>query len=123
MRASSMTRVVSEYAAGLLYRAELRESARRERVQTLRDRLPLAVAALARLGATRVVLFGSLRTGESHDRSDVDLAVEGICASHYWRAVDVASRELGVTVDLVPLEEASPSLRARIQEEGEVLFG
>jgi predicted nucleotidyltransferase len=70
-----------------------------------------------RFGARRVILFGSI-AGQSpwHERSDIDLAVEGLLPSDLFTAY-TACRELlpgGVELDLVPLEQASPELRARI---------
>jgi uncharacterized protein len=71
-------------------------------------------------GARRVVLFGSL----AHQAwfaadSDVDLAVEGLLAEHYWdawRAVEdiVADRP----VDLIEIESASPSLLESVERHG-----
>lgn len=103
---------------------EARRSDRRRRAAMVRSRLPEVVRRLTvELGATKVVLFGSLLRGELHEGSDVDLAVEGLAAGTYFHAVDRAAEAAGVPVDLVPLEEASPELRALIEEEGEVLHG
>jgi predicted nucleotidyltransferase len=70
-----------------------------------------------RFGARRVILFGSV-AGQSpwHERSDIDLAVEGLVPSELFTAY-TACRDLlprGVELDLVPLEQAHPELRARI---------
>jgi predicted nucleotidyltransferase len=87
-------------------------------VRRLRSRLPAVAAHLRALGATDVVLFGSLAEGRFREDSDVDLAVRGLD----WRTVlgesvrcaDLLDRH----VDLVRLEEAPPSLLARIAEVG-----
>ena len=114
---------VDRYLAGFIDLERRRRAARDERVAALSTRLPAAARALSSCGATRVVLFGSLASGEPHEASDVDLAVEGVPVDAYWRAIDVACRALGTDhVDLVRLEEAEPSLRSRIIEEGVELW-
>jgi len=74
-----------------------------------------------RFGARRVILFGSLAgKGAWHDRSDIDLAVEGLPPEAFFRAYTACGALLppGLELDLVPLESASPELRARILGEG-----
>ena len=77
----------------------------------------------SRFGAKRVILFGSL-AGQSpwHDRSDIDLAVEGLSPADYMRALSACWELLpeGVDLDLVPLEDARPEMKARIL--GEVMM-
>lgn len=71
----------------------------------------------SRFGAKQVILFGSVTgRGPWHERSDIDLAVEGMPAEDFFRAW-VALDEViprGMQIDLVALEDASPELRARI---------
>ena len=75
-------------------------------------------------GARKVYLFGSL-VDESlvHDRSDIDLAVEGLDVKLYWEALSALWALLpeGAELDLVPLESAWPSLAERVRAEGELL--
>lgn len=78
-----------------------------------------------RFGARRVILFGSLAgQGPWHDRSDIDLAVEGIAPEEFFRAYsacwDLVTRDLSIALDLVPLEDAYPEMRARILGEIEM---
>jgi predicted nucleotidyltransferase len=76
------------------------------------------------LGASRVYLFGSLLEEELvHGRSDIDLAVEGLPRSLYFRALRDASKLLpeGVELDLVLLEGAWPGLAERVRTEGVLL--
>ena len=72
-------------------------------------------------GATRIWVFGSLARGSPHDESDVDIGVEGL---HPARQ-DVAAAELETLfrapVDLVCMESAAPTLRARIHREATLL--
>lgn len=115
---------VDSYMEGFIAIEKRRHAARDERVAALRSRLDDAARALAACGATRVLLFGSFATGDPHEASDVDLAVEGLPVTAYWRAIDVACRALRTDdVDLVRLEEAPPSLRACIVTEGVELCG
>lgn len=99
-------------------------AARRARAAAVRDRLPEVIRILVgEFGADRVVLFGSLCRGELHERADLDLAVTRLAPEDYFRALARLAEVAGVPVDLVPLEEAGPSLRARIEAEGQVLHG
>jgi len=71
-------------------------------------------------GARRVILFGSLAgQGPWHDASDIDLAVEGLPPEEFFRAYSACRdlllpQGLGLDLDLVPLEDAYPGMRARI---------
>nr|HID14120.1 nucleotidyltransferase domain-containing protein [Anaerolineae bacterium] len=78
-----------------------------------------------RFGARRVLLFGSLAgEGEWHERSDIDLAVEGLTPADFFPAYsacrDLLPRDLDLDLDLVPLEDAYPEMRARILGEVEM---
>jgi predicted nucleotidyltransferase len=75
-------------------------------------------------GARAVYLFGSLASGGPiHPGTDVDLAVEGLAPDRYIRALaDVwDALPAGTTLDLVPLEAARLSLRARVQMQGRLI--
>jgi uncharacterized protein len=79
-----------------------------------------------RFGVSRVYLFGSLAGQTSAPfgpHSDIDLAVEGLAPDRYWAALAALDPELpsGTSLDLVPLEDAHPSLASRIRSTGEVL--
>ena len=79
-----------------------------------------ALLLKTQFGARRVVLFGSLahRAWFSHD-SDIDLAVEGITPTEYWRAWnDVENLFPEIKVDLVELETCSGSLRKAVERTG-----
>ena len=68
------------------------------------------------------MLFGSLARGDGFTPlSDIDLAVEGIAWSDYWRVFSEVSKLTSFGVDLVVLEDASPEFRHRIYLEGEDL--
>jgi predicted nucleotidyltransferase len=74
--------------------------------------------------AERVYLFGSLLSDDRvHDRSDIDLAVEGLDGDLYFRALADLWKLLpeGAELDLVPLEQAWPTMLERVKSEGMVL--
>jgi predicted nucleotidyltransferase len=110
-----------------VYRATARqreEQERQEQAQRARRAWTLAQRAAAllkeRFDAKRVLLFRSLaRRDFFHQRSDVDLAVEGIRSQGFWRAwsaLDTLGCEF--EINLVDVETASPSLRLEIEREG-----
>lgn len=67
-------------------------------------------------GAKRVIPFGSFVEGFWHERSDLDLAVEGLPPERFFKALTTLQRlaPKGPRIDLVPLETAPPQLKARI---------
>lgn len=78
-----------------------------------------------RCGVRRVYLFGS-RLGNTHfhQKSDIDLVVEGLPSEQYIPALTEIWDLLpsGFELDLVPLEDAFPEMIERVQNEGEVLY-
>jgi predicted nucleotidyltransferase/SAM-dependent methyltransferase len=70
---------------------------------------------LYRLGARRVWICGSIaRAGRWDERSDVDYAVEGLPGHRLAEASGTLARFLARRVNVVPMEDATPSLRASI---------
>ena len=72
---------------------------------------------IAKFGARRVILFGSL-AGQTpwHESSDIDLAVEGLPEGTFLTAYS-ACRDLlpeGLELDLVALEDVYPEMGSRI---------
>ena len=116
-----MSVTVAETAAFLRAREAARQAAlalQREHSQSL---LPKAADRLREHGATRVVAFGSLIWGTTHEQSDVDLAVEGVSADAYWAALGDLEDLFDCDVDLVRLETAHSGLCERIFRDGLVL--
>ena len=100
--------------------AEARRGA--ERKQRLVQHMPAARRLLVeRYGAGRVWVFGSLVREDATPNSDVDLAVVGLPAATYFDALADLMALFGARVDLVCLEQASTSLRERVQAEGHEL--
>jgi len=89
--------------------------------EQLLDRIAQAVKRLKQtFPLRRAILFGSLaHQGWFAPDSDVDLAVEGLRASDYWKAWDLLEETLGDRpVDLIELETAGQSLREAVQRYG-----
>ena len=79
----------------------------------------IAAELIRHYGAKKVILFGSLARGELHIRSDIDLAVWGIAASEFYRAVAFATGfSKKWKVDLVDGDDCSETLREIIRKEG-----
>ena len=79
-----------------------------------------AVERLREAGATRVVLFGSAVDSPEKAR-DLDLACAGI---PLWPLLGLAEdlrRELGVPLDLVPLDPENPFSR-HVERWGQLLY-
>ncbi len=106
-------------ARTLRARRESRASEARLRADRIVERLPAAAAMLrGQFGAVRVWCFGSLVVGTPHEATDADLAVEGISPLRIDAAAAATEAILGCVVDLVVLELADPTLRARVLTDG-----
>lgn len=76
-------------------------------------------------GVRKVYLIGSLTGSRSvHERSDIDLVVEGLRPEEYFSALSALWRVLpkGMELDLIPWEDAYPQTKQRAYREGEVLY-
>ena len=81
----------------------------------------VAAAKLLRaMGATEVFVFGSAVKGGLRPDSDVDLATKGLPSQVYFSAVSKASDLIGRPVDLVDLDDPTPSVRYLV-ESGELV--
>jgi predicted nucleotidyltransferase len=85
----------------------------------LRTRILAAAQCLRAHGATEVYLFGSARTDQMRDDSDVDLAVTELPPGAFFRAMAEASRIVGRHVDLLALERY-PELARELHAAGEL---
>jgi predicted nucleotidyltransferase len=116
---------VSEYVEAWRERLARQEREGQKRVQHLRQVAQACAHRLVQgLGASKVYLFGSLlEEGFAHDRSDIDLAVEGLDSRLYLSALRDLGELLpaGVELDLVLLEQAWPDLAERVKTEGVLL--
>ena len=98
----------------------LTHAEKEKRKQILKKVIKAADALKARFGTRRIILFGSL----AHEawftqRTDVDLAVEGLSGDDYWQAWKLAEEVISdLPVELIDLDIASESLRSAIQRTG-----
>jgi predicted nucleotidyltransferase len=70
----------------------------------------------------RIVLFGSIVKKEWRPNSDIDLGVKGIGKKVFIKALAETENFVGVPVEIKPLEDCSPFLKAQIEKEGIVLY-
>jgi len=73
----------------------------------------------------RVFLIGSLVYGIVHEKSDIDLVVEGLPPEIYIKAlVDLSDIvQWKEEINLIPFEDAFESLREKTLREGKLIYG
>lgn len=119
-----MTEVeVAEYRKFWRERAARGAARRRELASQARAEAIRAAEVLVRdFGARRVYLFGSLlQEGRFHERSDVDLAVEGIAPERFFKTWAAVGADVRVPIELVDIDEVGETMRELILEHGELL--
>ena len=92
----------------------LRERQKKERFQKARVVTEKLVSILAeKYGVKKIVLIGSCLDEEHfHSRSDIDLCVEGLADSDYFRALgDLLAESEEFGVDLIPMEGATERMQ------------
>jgi len=117
-------RLVDEFApyvAGLVRRERARRQRMRKRALKAQEAARTAADLLRRrYGATRVRLFGSALYPERfHERSDMDLAVEGLAPQDYlsaWALVNGPGAKF--EIDLVDPHDCSPYIWEAVEREG-----
>ncbi len=104
-------------------KAEMRSRLQNRHQAGLQQAKALADILKLDFGATKVVLFGSmLSLNDIHMDSDIDLAVWDLPFEDYLAVFGkLLTTSKAFDVDLVRIEEASPSLRAYILKEGLML--
>jgi predicted nucleotidyltransferase len=102
---------------------ERRRSALEERASHARRiARVLASSLINEHGARRVLLHGSLASGHFHERSDIDLAVEGLSAVALMDAgVALDEAASPFNLDLVSLERMPEGMKRRIEQQGILL--
>ena len=75
------------------------------------DRLRAAAELLVDMGATEVFVFGSAARNELRPESDVDLAVRGLPPARFFAAASKATDALDRPVDLMDLDDPTPTVR------------
>ncbi len=115
-----MTVTLSHEMQGYILTAQRQEQQRQEQLEHRRQQglagATIAAAQLKRLGATKVILFGSLLKESLHEQSDMDLAVWGLPEDLYFKAVAQLQGIAGFEVDLVEAEDAMPHILEAIAQ-------
>jgi uncharacterized protein len=76
----------------------------------------------AEFGATQVIVFGSLVQSDCFDdESDIDLAVAGVSAGDFFRAMAMANEVAHQWVDLKPLESLDAHFLEKVLRMGRVI--
>jgi hypothetical protein len=75
------------------------------------ERLRAAAALLFDMGASEVFVFGSAARNELRPQSDVDIAVKGLPPARFFAAASQAADALGRPVDLMDLDDPTPTVR------------
>ena len=96
---------------------------RKEKLRRAAERCVLVLSDKYKV--KRAFLIGSLVEGIVHERSDIDLVVEGLAPGLYMKALtelwDILAD--GVDLNLIPFEDAYESLREKAVAEGELMYG
>jgi uncharacterized protein len=96
-----------------------------DRLQILREAAALCIARLKDgYGVKRAYFIGSLVHGHIHDRSDIDIVVEGLDSATYMKALTELWDLIpsGVELNLIPFEDAFDSLKEKVLTEGELVY-
>ncbi len=72
-------------------------------------------------GIQKVVLFGSVVRGQSHDESDIDVFVTPLPQAEYWRFRAALEEATGFNLD-VYTQADDPAWVAKILARGEVIY-
>lgn len=104
--------------------ARIRRVGIRERKRLFLLRRSAHISFMRTTGVHKVYLFGSLTNPEVfHDRSDIDLVVDGLPPRLYFKALAELWRLLlsGMHLDLIPFEDADSELHERVVKGGVAL--
>ncbi|MCK4762948.1 MAG: nucleotidyltransferase domain-containing protein [Candidatus Aminicenantes bacterium] len=84
-----------------------------------------AVFLIDKYKVNRAILIGSLVKGVFHERSDIDLVIEGLPPELYIKALTELYNILppGVEINLIPYEDAFDSMKEKAVAEGQLIYG
>lgn len=113
----------AEYLPGVRKRLADEQTSWQQRRERAWQSARRAAEVLRQFGVTQVVAFGSLtRAGMYDERSDIDLAVQGLAPDRFWDGyVQVAAVVGDFEFDLVDLDHCAEHLRAEILRNGVTL--
>lgn len=80
-----------------------------------------AIKILKDEGCKEIYLFGSLVSGNFHENSDIDLAVNGLPENRYFKVMGRMMLELEIPFDLIDLDEKDNSFTHAISK-GELVI-
>lgn len=113
------TDIYKNYQEAWDRRLRKEEEALEKKRGLLIKKIRLCAEKIKKLGAKRVILFGSLATSYFRKDSDIDIAVEGLSVDAYFKALGILEEILGdISFDLVDMQEALPSVLKKIEKEG-----
>ena len=70
----------------------------------------------------KIYLFGSLIKGDFDERSDIDVAIEGLSPRLYLKALAFFSDYFKREINLIPLETCGSSLKEVIYTDGRLIY-
>lgn len=70
----------------------------------------------------KIYLFGSLIKGDFDERSDIDIAIEGLSPRLYLKALAFLSDYFKREINLIPLETCGSSLKEGIYTDGRLIY-
>lgn len=114
-----MTVTPEQLASTLLSRHRQLVQVRHDAAERTLDKLCRAVSRVRLdVALPHMWVIGSLEAGTFGPQSDVDLVCEGLSATKLPELWGVLERELGVSVDLMRIEDLPPSFAERVRREG-----
>jgi predicted nucleotidyltransferase len=103
---------------------------RNKEIETKKQEMILLAEKCAKLlkekyKVKKVFLIGSLAYGIVHDKSDIDLVVEGLKPQQYIKALVELSDllEWKIEINLIPLEDAFENLKEKTLKKGKLIYG
>jgi predicted nucleotidyltransferase len=79
-----------------------------------------AIKILKEEGCNEIYIFGSIVRGDHNDNSDIDIAVNGLNPTQYFRILGKLMLELSVNIDLLDLDEENNRMANLLKEKGEL---
>lgn len=84
--------------------------------------LEKARSTLVKHGAQRIILYGSLARGDFRADSDIDLCVEGLSPSKFFRAIAECMMRIDRPISILDYRNIQGYLKERILAEGRILY-
>lgn len=123
-RVSTVGQTRAQLAQAWKKRALLREASLNRHRERLIHSVRMLMPQIKEVpGLKRLWLLGSVAWGGFHERSDIDVAVEGVGERDYWSLIGIIERAVDVPVQVIRVEEIDSGFRTRIVNEGLELYG